>query len=310
MVQAPKVVEERLPANASEFATFFTSEDNDPKRLQRDITREIELRVQEQLFRAAPLTHKLVMQSAAGKNASAFLDATNVLGHPPMEDRSFIAAIHLRMDIPLLQHIANSECGYCSKPINNIHHFFVCNGTRPLITAHRHDAVKLAIARLAKSAGATVMVEPRGYMENPQEGPDLSIMIEQKNYLVDITTRHPVTKLSLREAQTSLPQPGHAAMFGEREKQSKYGQVLGQVAGAEFVPFGIESMGTFGVGAMRLIDTLTEMAGSEGYQFRKSLVVAIGLAMQRGNAEVMLAGLQRSFATSSPLRRGAVEGWV
>jgi hypothetical protein len=312
---APNVAH-RLPGEQEDFVAFFNRVD--PSHLQKAVVNEIEENVFRSMIDIATPTHLLAIQSGTGPDSSAFLDAITPSGLPPMDDRTFSAAIQLRLDCVLTGTQLSFRCGFCNtqvQPAEHIHHFFICSKTRGIITAHRHNAVTHAIARAARAVEATVVVEPRGYGGDVNGGPDISIMIDRKHYMVDVTTRHPVTKVYRERAQSEIHvPPGTAAEEGEAQKLRDFGRTYGVEIGAEYVPFAVESYGWLGSHARSLIADIALRAQSVssdvGYRIRKELVQNISIAMQRGNAMVLLAGLQASQFFASPLAQGRARGFM
>ena len=61
----------------------------------------------------------------------------------------------------------------------------------------RHNQVVATIERFAKLAGATVVIEPKNLFSESLKRPDLQIIMNHKNYLLDVTIVHPTAPSNL-----------------------------------------------------------------------------------------------------------------
>jgi hypothetical protein len=130
------------------------------------------------------------------------------------------------------------------------------------------------------------------------------VIVDGKDVIaVDVATRHPATESWAKRGARN--EAGKAANDAEHQKHLHYRDRLGANIGATFMPFGIESYGTIGKTARELIRLLCERASFVGPQavaaVRRELTTNLSLAIQRGNALAIVAGLQA--ARSAELER-------
>ena len=85
----------------------------------------------------------------------------------------------------------------------------------------RHNQVVATIERFAKLAGATVVIEPKNLFSESLKRPDLQIIMNHKNYLLDVTIVHPTAPSNLTHSQKVLGQ----AEMSEKLKINKYEQI-------------------------------------------------------------------------------------
>jgi hypothetical protein len=302
---SPHTAEDRLPAAIDHMFEFFAHEDNRPTRLQRDLVREIEETKFKELLEKAPLPRAIAIQSASGANASAFLDASSKHHKWPMTDRAFGTIIRFRLSLPIAD-IMPKKCGLCDSSVDPLgHHFIECRKARDVITQHRHDGVTHAIKHACRLVDLTVTQEPEGFSEDSDDKPDLAISWDAKLILEDTATRHPCTQSMVERNKKN--ERGFAANAAELEKLQRHGNKFGANISAEYVPFGIESYGTYGKLAEQFVKRICaramEESESHGRFVRKTLVTGISLAVQFGNAMALLTGVQGARAKEAFAQR-------
>jgi hypothetical protein len=119
----------------------------------------------------------------------------------------------------------------------------------------RHNQVVATIERFARLAGATVVREPRNLFSETSKRPDLQIIINHKNYLLDITIVHPTAPSNLNHSQKLLGQ----AEVSEKLKINKYDEIS-QEQHCIFIPFVIETYGGLGKKAQDFLNELSIFA--------------------------------------------------
>jgi hypothetical protein len=154
----------------------------------------------------------------------------------------------------------------------------------------RHNQVVAIIERFAKLAGAVVVVEPKGLFSETAKRPDLQIILNHKNYLLDVTIVHPTAPSNISHSQKLLGQ----ADVAERLKINKY-EELSQNQNAIFIPFVIETYGGLGKKAQDFLNELSIFAIDHTtvrsrFDVVSGLRYAIACSVQRGNAMIASAG--------------------
>src|SRR3981081_2844036 len=99
------------------------------------------------------------------------------------------------------------------------------------------------------------MLVPKNLFSESSKRPDLQIIINHKNYLLDVTIVNPTAPSNLSHSQKSLGQANAA----EKLKINKYEQ-LSLDQHAIFIPFVIETFGGLGGKAREFLDELSVFA--------------------------------------------------
>ena len=89
---------------------------------------------------------------------------------------------------------------------NEWHHLTCMQGHGGREITIRHNQVVATIERFAKLAGAVVVVEPKGLFSESAKRPDLQIILNHKNYLLDVTIVHPTAPSNISHSQKILGQ--------------------------------------------------------------------------------------------------------
>ena len=140
--------------------------------------------------------------------------------------------------------------------------------------------------------------------------PDLQLVLNGKHYLVDVTIRHPGCKTNIQHGADT--EQLAAAHQGEKEKKAKYA-AMAKAQQASFIPFAVETYGGLGKSATKLINLIAS-AAEDGLQMlsesevRKELRESVAIAVQKGNANIMLAEYNRAKAAAARSDRGLAAG--
>jgi len=152
------------------------------------------------------------------------------------------------------------------------------------------------LAYYSVHAGIAARREPSGLSDEDQLRPDLQLLLDQHNLLIDVTIVHPTCPSHLHKSQTQL-KTAHQAC---EAKKNKYKQLAEQQK-AVFIPFAIESFGGLSHSARNLIRTIATFANDHLSAWSKEEIItninsAIACAVQRGNAITALAAYRASAA--------------
>ena len=165
-------------------------------------------------------------------------------------------------------------------------HWLTCASlTRGELT-RRHDAVVNAIARVAWLVGAQVQTEVQGLDPHSTMRPDLQLVFPGRMLLVDVVVAHSLTSSRVARGQS-------AATTKQTEKHTKYARVASRLE-AELLNLSVDTCGGMASHAVKLVEAIGEegerwSAGtwSSGH-IKRMLLGSIAVALQRGNAMVML----------------------
>jgi hypothetical protein len=153
----------------------------------------------------------------------------------------------------------------------------------------RHIAINETIKRALASVNVPSQLEPLGIYRQDGKKPDgLSLVpwSRGKSLLWDATCTDTLAKSYVKASSRSV---GAAAALAETRKLNKY--LPGVPMMFQFCPFAVETLGTFGESALRLVNELGKRlylcTGEK--RSRTFLIQRISIAIQRGNAASVLA---------------------
>ena len=136
--------------------------------------------------------------------------------------------------------------------------------------------------------------------------PDLQLALNGQRYLVDVTIRHPGCKTNIQHG--SARQQLAAAHKGETEKKAKYA-AMAKAQQASFIPFAVETYGGLGKSARKLINQIVAAAEDQqqllsSEEIRKELTGSVAIAVQKGNAKILLAAYHRAVGGAARHGKG------
>ena len=186
-------------------------------------------------------------------------------------------------------------------------HPLVCIGQKGTKITHRHDGATDAVHVSTIHAGGLSYKEPRDLSGNGDHTrPDLQLVLNGRQLLVDVTIRHPACKTNIMHG--SARQQLAAAHKGEAEKKAKYAS-MAKTQQAEFLPFAVETYGGLGKAARKLRKRIASSA-EEGPQMlsekevMRELRGSVAIAVQKGNANIILAEYHRAMSAATRSGRG------
>jgi hypothetical protein len=138
--------------------------------------------------------------------------------------------------------------------------------------------------------------EPAALCHDSNKRPDIQIDLPARTLLSDVTISHPSTK-SWRDVAAKR---GVEAVGDEREieKNSNY-SVMAQAIDMEFIPFVLYTYGGFHSSALKVLRKMAESLDPaccllSRAEWKRMLMQHIAIAVQRGNADIMIQASQRS----------------
>lgn len=197
-----------------------------------------------------------------------------------------------RLELRPLDH-SQAKCQKCKANLRGQegqYHGLHCNNSRRIFG---HDQVVQVLKAVIRSASGASLVEPR---EVPGWGdrrhPDLEVQMGPMTCLIDVTIVDPLAPSYFQGVAKSLT-PGLTAQQAEQKKKNKY-DGLARAQHCTFFPFAVETLGTFGAGAVKFLETLATHHGEyvkDGLtkeQFLGHAASSIAIAVQRRNAACLL----------------------
>jgi hypothetical protein len=218
------------------------------------------------------------------------------------------ARLRLGMDIPVI----STVCPGCKKTDANLDscwHPLSCMQLSGIPITDRHNQILAIIARFCQLILLVVRTEPGGLDHGSNKRPDLQISLPDRTLLGDVTVTHPASKAHRDVASTK----GIAAV-GDRSaarKNNRYSQLASSTE-MDFLPIVLYTYGGFHRSTNQFIKSLVDSLDPatslvSRLEFKQALKEHIAIALQRGNAELMIRASQRQrdSALDEPLRTPA-----
>ena len=182
--------------------------------------------------------------------------------------------------------------GRCGAPVDHLGtHGLSCKQNAGRFS--RHSALNDIIKRACSHVNVPSILEPSGMFRTDWKRPDGLTLIpwsKGKCLVWDATCVDTLCKSHLPSTARS---PGAAAAKAEKKKHSTYSELPAQYL---FCAFAVETLGSFGVEAQKLVRELGFRLRSITGETRSTsfLTQRISLAIQRGNAASILATIPPS----------------
>ncbi len=268
----------------SNFAPVPTSD------LQRNWEAPILDNLTNALFEKATSTqHKARLLAAFRKESGAWLNALPCapLGLA-MDDSTVRIAVGLRLGTPLCHpHIC--VCGESVDQFGTHGLCFIKKGG----TFSRHSALNDILRRAFSKLHVPTLLEPPNMFRTDGKRADgLTLMPWSKgrSLVWDATCSDTLCKSYVTSTSRNA---GAAAAKAETRKRDLYAELPSQY---QFVPFAVETLGSFGDDALKLVHDLGGRLRSVSGDGRETswLIQRVSLAIQRGNAASVLATIPRT----------------
>ena len=192
------------------------------------------------------------------------------------------ARIALRLRLNLPSRTATCGCGDAYMDTSFHWHALGCARNTGFTVNSRHNGVRDTIARISRSLSIGVRVEPREFECPDGRHPDLTIYwADCIPWTLDVHVNNPLCSTHL-----------HADDCTARSERSKHGKYKPMVtaAGHEFKAFGLEVLGGWSTNAL---SWLKKLCTTHPEADRNEVAGEIAVAIQRGNARILLATLAR-----------------
>ena len=189
------------------------------------------------------------------------------------------------MIAPVSSPIVQCICGETLANAQYVVHALDCHKVKEATAATRHKMVKEVFTRILKKYGfCPDLHEPRF---SDGKGPDVCFAMGSKLCVVDVTICNP---LAPSYVEAELKTPGKTLESTEAKK----GEVHGDMAASRNVSFFPLAFTVFGVAGKEKMLFLKRIARttSDRYGFVRHVVMAIGIAIQKGNSAILTSAVQ------------------
>jgi hypothetical protein len=226
-----------------------------------------------------------------------------------LSDTEYAIAARLNLGLPPFPDMdaLPETCPLCLHPNrkepvslrNDPWHWLTCPGLGVESTS-RHDEVADALQHAALLIGAQVRREVRGLQRDSNIRPDLQLFFPGRMLLTDVVVSHPLTSTFIAKRQSS-------GVTRQGEKRRKYSSVASRLV-AELLPFSVETYGGMADDAMKLVQAMGEegeeaMGAWTKAEIMRYILSLTAIAVQRGNARIVLSGRMKSLRMIAMGRR-------
>ena len=157
----------------------------------------------------------------------------------------------------------------------------------------RHDFCVRILAKFVRLVYGIAIIEPAGLVAGDGKHPDLDVLLGLLRELLDFTVRHPTTTVA-----------GAASAAAVAQKEKLYRDLAASV-GARLTPFVIETYGAWDNAAREFVLRVSKfndaaLTAMSSHDILYSMSCEVSIAVQRGNAQALLANYQCAEAANEP----------
>jgi hypothetical protein len=301
-----------VPSSASEIIPHYQQHKKVQPLVQHEVTAiSHKLQLQAAIAEAESEGDEVTLARLLGVTAPGASDWLTTNPSSPatsLTDTEYQISSKIRLGLPPLPLL--SDCASCHGPdacaLDPLHPL-VCIGQKGNTITLRHHGVVDPLSVSTIHAGGMAIKEPRDLSANGDHTrPDLQLLLNGRQYLVDVTIRHPPCKTNIGHG--AARQQLAAAHQGESEKKAKYA-AMAKAQQACFIPFSVETYGGLGKSARKLIKLIASSAQEQLYmmdeeEVRKELKGSVAVAIQKGNARILLTEHYRAVSAAARSGRG------
>jgi hypothetical protein len=278
---------------------YATGDGRGLQHLQRELSHSMERKAAAAILQQCTPHQKATVVASGAPWANSFLALPLERMQSLPHDSAHAVYTRLRLgDAPVANLPPRCFCG--QELANDPWHFLSCNRLKSTTITYRHDLIKQTLADWIRRVGGSAEVEPRGLWAREDGGdgrqPDIRAVLGGLVFLLDVAVVHP-TSAGRIGTPTSLTELGTSTQM-EAIKINRYTE-LARHERATFVPFVVETFGGFGREARKFCTLLSRFAEGASDVYTSTDVMLnlradIAHAIQRGNADIVRVGMQRS----------------
>ena len=257
---------------------------------QKQLSRKIDERIQKQLSESFHSARERARLAAlCEEKCSQFLNCIPMrrMGLH-IRSQEFVALLKYRLGIPLYPQ--NSKCSECHQPMDSLgDHSLSCHYGGGL--TRRHDAVKMAIYRIAQSAGLGPVIEAQHLLDDGRKPGDVTIEFYGD---AGAAAAYDITGInSLRSdlVERAVSDPKKVVQIAHEKKERSVGAQL-RAEGISFYPIAFTSLGLWHRVAVTEISRLVKSKCLRlGLEEKKTLdqeFKMLSVVIQKGNARMLI----------------------
>jgi len=220
-----------------------------------------------------------------------------------LSDTKWQWAARLRLGMP--NATVDAACLGCKKAdayLGNSWHSLACAPLSGPVMTDRHNKVLNILAQFCRLMLVSARIEPAELCHDSNKRPDIQVDLPDKTLLSDVTITHPSTKAWRKTAahhQRSVDPVGDRR---ETDKNEAYVD-MADSNDMEFIPFVLYTYGGFHSSALAVVRKMVAALEParcllSASQWKHQLMASIAIAVQRGNADIMIQASQRLRETA------------
>ena len=296
-----------LPADAASFASHFRIKP--PCLVQSSIIHRITTlvfiaRVTEAAREGATGVEVVArMYALRAAESWLWLQTLPVERSLALSDIKWQWAARLRLGMP--NATVDADCLGCKKAdayLGNSWHSLTCVPLSGTTMTERHNKVVYLLAQFCRLMLVSARTEPAELCHDSNKRPDIQVDLPDQTLLSDVTITHPSTKAWRK---TTAHHKRTVDPVGDRREADKNESYVDMARNndMEFIPFVLYTYGGFHSSALAVVSKMVAALEParcllSASQWKHQLMASIAIAVQRGNAEIMIHASQRLRETA------------
>jgi hypothetical protein len=170
-----------------------------------------------------------------------------------MAPHEFRAALRQYLDLsPQEGTLFFCNCGKSVPAKEAAGHQQICRSKHGYTVAHRHDNVRDTFRAVCKEYGIATTPEPRGFVPDTTQGPDVIAYTAREQYVIDFCVKYP---LGHNNMQDEVKEVGASLLRASEGKHAHYAGACKEHQ--RFVTLGMSSFGLFSQEALNCISAIS-----------------------------------------------------
>jgi hypothetical protein len=243
------------------------------------------------------------MYALRAAESSLWLQTLPVERSLALSDTKWQWVARLRLGMP--NATVDAACLGCKKPdayLGNSWHSLACVPLSGPTMTDRHNKVLNILAQFCRLMLVSARTEPAELCHDSNKRPDIQVDLPDKTLLSDVTITHPSTKAWRKTTAHHKRTVEPVGDQREAEKNESYLD-MADSNDMEFIPFVLYTYGGFHSSALAVVNKMVAALEParcllSASQWKHQLMATIAIAVQRGNAEIMIQASQRLRETA------------
>ena len=222
-----------------------------------------------------------------------------------LTDIKWLWAAQLRLGVPLA--VTADTCDACKAAdiyTTDSWHSLTCVSRSGARITHRHDSILHEVAKYCRLISVQTEINPAGESDKDGRRADIEVYLPDRTIVGDVTVSHPATKTWRKK----VSRWGVNAVGDSREgKKNERYRAMADQHDKKFQAIVMYTYGGLHTSARKFIKAICDSLDPalcllSHTEFRAELYAHIAIALQRGNAEIMIEDTQRKEMHRAPQR--------